>query len=175
MPWHRLLGHAGAVRLVVDGMNVIGSRPDGWWRDRAGAQRRLVGELAAWAASHRGDDVIVVFDGRPKRDERDERDVRDAEEGDVEVRFAPGGPNAADGAIVALVEKEDDPGAVTVVTSDRALADAVRGLGATVEGVAAFRRRLSGERPDDAPTSGRRGPRAPARRAGRGPRPPQGW
>ena len=128
------------MRLVVDGMNVIGSRPDGWWRDRAGAQRRLVGELDAWAASNRSDGVIVVFDGRPTRDEGDRRD---AEEGEVEVRFAPGGPNAADAAIVALVEKERDPGAVTVVTSDRALADSVRALGATVEGVAAFRRRLS--------------------------------
>jgi predicted RNA-binding protein with PIN domain len=125
------------VRLVVDGMNVIGSRPDGWWRDRAGAQRRLVGELGAWAASNRRHDVIVVFDGHPKRDERA------AEQPGVEVRFAPGGPNAADAAIVALVEADTDPGAVTVVTSDRALADAVRALGATVEGVAAFRRRLA--------------------------------
>ena len=117
-------------------MNVIGSRPDGWWRDRAGAQRRLVGELRAWAASNRSDDVIVVFDGRPKGDDCD------ADKRHVEVRFAPGGPNAADAAIVELVEGETDPGAVTVVTSDRALADAVRALGATVEGVAAFRRRL---------------------------------
>ena len=32
-------------RLIVDGMNVIGSRPDGWWRDRPGAMRRLVEKL----------------------------------------------------------------------------------------------------------------------------------
>ncbi len=42
-------------RLVVDGMNVIGSRPDGWWRDRAAAARRLVGRLEALAEAS-GDD-----------------------------------------------------------------------------------------------------------------------
>ena len=36
-------------RWIVDGMNVIGSRPDGWWRDRRGAMRRLVEELGALA------------------------------------------------------------------------------------------------------------------------------
>ena len=36
-------------RLIVDGNNVMGSRPDGWWRDRAGAARRLVGGLGEWA------------------------------------------------------------------------------------------------------------------------------
>ena len=35
--------------LVVDGNNVMGSRPDGWWKDRAGATRRLVERLGAWA------------------------------------------------------------------------------------------------------------------------------
>jgi hypothetical protein len=38
------------VSLVVDGANVMGSRADGWWRDRAGAMARLHGELAALAA-----------------------------------------------------------------------------------------------------------------------------
>jgi hypothetical protein len=33
--------------LVVDVANVMGSRPDGWWRDRAAAASRLVGEVAA--------------------------------------------------------------------------------------------------------------------------------
>lgn len=49
---------------LVDGMNVIGSRPDGWWRDRRGAQARLARELAAWAAAT-GVRVEVVFDGAP--------------------------------------------------------------------------------------------------------------
>ena len=33
--------------LVVDVANLLGSRPDGWWRDRAGATRRLLDRLAA--------------------------------------------------------------------------------------------------------------------------------
>ena len=51
-------------RFVVDGMNVIGSRPTGWWRDRPGAMRGLVEELREFAARE-GHDVTVVFDGRP--------------------------------------------------------------------------------------------------------------
>lgn len=38
------------VSLIVDGANVMGSRADGWWRDRAGAMARLHGELAGLAA-----------------------------------------------------------------------------------------------------------------------------
>jgi selenocysteine lyase/cysteine desulfurase len=33
--------------LLVDAANVVGSRPDGWWRDRAGATARLLARLAA--------------------------------------------------------------------------------------------------------------------------------
>ena len=50
--------------LVVDGNNVMGSRPDGWWKDRAGAARRLVAQLGEWPA----EDVIVFFDGAPVAD-----------------------------------------------------------------------------------------------------------
>jgi predicted RNA-binding protein with PIN domain len=133
------MGQPGGVRWVVDGMNVIGSRPDGWWRDRAGARRRLVEELAGWAATP-GTEVTVVFDGRPGPGEEDAASARG-----ISTRFAPGGPNAADRAIVSLVEGDADPASVTVVTSDTALADAVRGLGAGVEGVGAFRHRLGAQ------------------------------
>jgi predicted RNA-binding protein with PIN domain len=116
------------VELVVDGMNVIGSRPDGWWRDRDGAVRRLHARLARMAAST-GDDVTVVFDGRP---------LDDLSEGDhdgVHVRFARRrGRNAADDRIVELVADRPDARSVRVVTSDRALADRVRALGADVTG-----------------------------------------
>ena len=125
------------MRLVVDGMNVIGSRPDGWWRDRPGARRRLVGELAALVAA--GDEVTVVFDGRPRSGEE-----AAAEAVGVTALFAPGGPNAADHAITALVAALPDPGNVTVVTSDGALVADVRRHGAQVEGVKAFRARLDG-------------------------------
>ena len=38
------------LHVVVDGANVVGSRPDGWWHDRAGAARRLAGQLVATLA-----------------------------------------------------------------------------------------------------------------------------
>ncbi len=122
---------------VVDGMNLIGSRPDGWWRDRAGARHRLVSELALLVGPDT--EVTVVFDGRPGPGEVDA-----AVAVGVEARFAPGGPNAADRAIVDLLPSLADGDEVTVVTSDVALADAVRRAGVNVEGVGAFRRLLSG-------------------------------
>jgi predicted RNA-binding protein with PIN domain len=120
---------------LVDGMNLIGSRPDGWWRDRAGARRRLVSDLATLVGA--GSEVTVVFDGRPDPGEMDA-----AAAAGVTARFAPGGPNAADDAIVDLLPGLAERGAVTVVTSDAALADAVRRAEVAVEGVRAFRGRL---------------------------------
>lgn len=122
------------VRWLVDGMNVIGTRPDGWWRDRAGAMARLAADLDAWAATVPGDDVAVVFDGRA-------RDLGAALV-HVDVGWAPGGRDAADHAIAARVEADADPGSITVATSDRALAERVRAAGAGVEGAKAFRARL---------------------------------
>src|SRR5439155_10681347 len=110
------------VRLLVDGMNVIGSRPDGWWRDRRGAMRRLVAALGLHAAAT-GDEVTVVLDSRPF-------DVGDA--GGIAVRFAPGGRNAGDDEIVRIVERDAQPDAFAVATSDKELADRVRALGARV-------------------------------------------
>jgi predicted RNA-binding protein with PIN domain len=115
-------------------MNVVGSRPDGWWRDRRGAMERLVGELERFAVAS-GDEVAVVFDGRP---------FPLAGGGLVEVGFAPGGRNAADDAIAEWVGSDPDPGAITVVTSDAELERRVREHGADVLGSGAFRRRLDG-------------------------------
>jgi predicted RNA-binding protein with PIN domain len=120
---------------LVDGNNVMGARPDGWWRDRAGARRRLVTALAAFAAES-GDAVSVVFDGRAVPDE-----VAEGRRLGVEVAFAPGGRNAADHAIVARVEAGAPP-LPTVVTSDRELVARVQAAGAEVVGAAGFRRRL---------------------------------
>ena len=109
-------------------MNVIGSRPDGWWRDRRGAMKRLVGELESLDG-----DITVVFDGKPF----------DIESDRVEVAFASRrGPNAADDDIAARVESDPDPGSLTVVTSDAELERRVRKRGASVQGAGAFRRRL---------------------------------
>jgi predicted RNA-binding protein with PIN domain len=119
-------------RWLVDGMNVIGSRPDGWWRDRRGAMRRLVGDLGALAAAT-GEPVTVVLDGRSF----------ELDGGDVEVRFASRrGPSAADDDIAALVAADPAPTELTVVTSDADLGARVRASGAGVEGAGAFRRRL---------------------------------
>jgi predicted RNA-binding protein with PIN domain len=115
-------------RLIVDGNNVIGSRPDGWWRDRAGATRALLERLGAWAE----EDVIVVFDGRAPAD------LPDAPR--LDVRFAErSGPDAADDVIAALVAGDAEPQTLRVVTSDAELARRVRAHGAEVLGARGFR------------------------------------
>ena len=125
----------GRRRLLVDGMNVIGSRPDRWWNDRDGAVRRLVAELNRFAAAI-GEDVTVVFDRRPP-------DLEPGRHGAVEVGFASWrGRNAADHEIVRMVAADPDPGGLVVVTSDRRLAERVRELGARVEPSSRFRRRV---------------------------------
>ena len=123
------------MRWVIDGMNVIGSRPTGWWRDRPGAMRELVELLDAFA--DRADErVTVVLDGKPFELDGGEK---------VTVRFASRrGPNAADDDIAALVESDADPADLSVVTSDGDLARRVRDAGAAVVGAGEFRRRLDG-------------------------------
>ena len=120
---------------VVDASNVIGARPDGWWRDRAGATRRLHDALGRFARE-RGEDVVMVLDG-PVPGLGGGSPARPA------VVAAPRPrANAADDEIVRLVEGAPAPGRMRVVTSDAALANRVRLLGASVEGAGAFRRRL---------------------------------
>lgn len=116
------------MRWFVDGNNVMGSRPDGWWNDPAAAKARLTQTVAEWCRTH-DDPVTLVFD-RPV--------VPAAEElagGNLTVEFAPrSGRDAADHHIVALVEAaltdddghdsaaDDAPGpGLIVVTADRGL------------------------------------------------------
>jgi predicted RNA-binding protein with PIN domain len=121
-------------RWLVDGLNVIGSKPDGWWRDRPGAMRELARRLEEFADTT-GDEVIVVFDGRPF----------EIEAGPVRVLFASrGGPNAADDDIAELVSDDVDPENLKVVTSDATLAGRVREHGAEVVGAGRFRDTLPG-------------------------------
>jgi predicted RNA-binding protein with PIN domain len=121
------------MRWMVDAMNVIGSRPDGWWKDRHAAMVRLVDQLERFAAAT-GDDVTVVFE-RPPRPPI----VSPV----VEIAHAPRPrPNAADDEIVRRLREDPDPEGIRVVTSDRALADQARFLNATVEPAEAFCRQI---------------------------------
>jgi predicted RNA-binding protein with PIN domain len=117
-------GSGSLVSYLVDGNNVMGQRV-GWHRDRAGARRRLIGELARFARSE-DVPVEVVFDGSLDGSNPDGSIF-----GGVRVHYAGPGSDA-DRRIEELVEQSPDPGSLTVVTSDRRLADAVRRLGAHV-------------------------------------------
>ncbi len=121
------------MRWLVDGMNVIGTRPDAWWKDRDAAMLRLVDQLERWAAND-DEEVTVVFERAPSPPIRSTVIV---------VAHAPKPKrNAADDEIVRRLHADPDPGAVRVVTSDRWLADRASAAGASVEGSDSFRTRL---------------------------------
>jgi predicted RNA-binding protein with PIN domain len=123
------------IRWLVDGMNLIGSRPDRWWNDRDRAVRRLIGELDRYAAAT-GEDVTVVFDRQPEG-------VPPGAHGAVVVAFASWrGRDAADHEIVRMLAEASSPDASRVVTSDRGLVERVRRLGAGVTSSRSFRRRM---------------------------------
>src|ERR1700749_845415 len=89
------------MRWYVDGMNVIGTRPDGWWRDRDAPMLRLVRLLENWAAAE-GEDVVVVFE-RPARPP-----IRSSV---IEIASAPKPKaDAADDEIVRGLRDEPQPG-----------------------------------------------------------------
>ncbi|MGH9212267.1 MAG: NTP pyrophosphohydrolase [Acidimicrobiales bacterium] len=109
--------------LVIDAANVIGSRPTGWWRDRAGAARRFTERVRATVISGRLDPpVTLVLEGRARAG---------ADEGDVDGVEVVHAPGEGDDTIVAVTEAHR--GAV-VVTADRRLADRVRASHAEVMG-----------------------------------------
>jgi predicted RNA-binding protein with PIN domain len=123
-------------RLVVDGNNVMGTTPDGWWRDRPAAVRRLLGRLQC-LHERSGADLVLVLDVR-------QDDLPEGDHGGVTVRYARRkGRDAADDRIVELLDDDALRGA-EVVTSDRALADHARDRGSTVTGARAFLGRLDG-------------------------------
>jgi predicted RNA-binding protein with PIN domain len=119
---------------LVDGNNVMGQRV-GWHRDKAGARRRLLGELARLARAARVT-VEVVFDGAPDDFFPDGSSFMG-----VRVFYAARGSDA-DTRIKQLVESSRERRTLKVVTSDRQLADYVRRCGAQVVRSGEFRRWL---------------------------------
>jgi hypothetical protein len=110
--------------LAVDAANVVGSRPTGWWRDRAGAARRLYDAIAA--AAQAGDlplPVLIVLEGQARAG------VAEGESDGVRVLHAAG---SGDDEIARVVSELTDD--VTVVTADRGLRARVGRDGVTVVG-----------------------------------------
>ncbi|MEV0647339.1 hypothetical protein AB0I28_18925 [Phytomonospora sp. NPDC050363] len=127
------MGDPATPLVIVDAANVVGSVPDGWWRDRLGATTRLRDRIAGLAdyglpdpsvpewAAHGPVEVVMVVEGK----------ARGVEPSDtVGVVSADG---SGDDAIVALVA-EAAPRHTLVVTADRALRDRVTALGAAITG-----------------------------------------
>jgi hypothetical protein len=117
--------------LVVDGANVVGSVPDGWWRDRAGAAARLRDALAPVAAAGLPDwpgplEVVLVVEGRAR-----------GIGGCATVRVVDAA-GSGDDTIVRLVGEAGER-RVAVVTADRGLRARVTELGAAVLGPRAVR------------------------------------
>ncbi len=110
--------------LVVDGANVVGSRPDGWWRDRPGAAARLHARIASADLGY--DLVVLVLEGRARRG----RPV-----GEVGILLTVHAPADGDDEIVDQVRARGAAGDdVVVVTADRGLRDRVHKAGAGLRG-----------------------------------------
>lgn len=110
--------------LIVDGANVVGSRPNGWWRDRAGAAQRLHQAIAAADLGY--DLVVLVLEGAAKRGQPV------GEDGATHTVHAAG---TGDDAIVDQVRtRSAEGGDVVVVTADRALRERVAAAGGSCVG-----------------------------------------
>ncbi|HEY8473796.1 MAG TPA: hypothetical protein VIL37_14335 [Natronosporangium sp.] len=123
-----------ATLLIVDAANVVGSVPDGWWRDRAAAARRLRDALVPVADAGLPGlppplEVVLVVEGAA-------RDVTSIE--GVRVVAAP---RSGDDTVVELVESAGQERTRAVVTADRGLQVRVRAAGATVLGPRSVPRR----------------------------------
>lgn len=131
------------VTVVVDVANVVGSRPDGWWKDRAGAAASMIARLTQLAhdgldADDLGLDLhrwwpayVAVVEGQARGVRADGVVTGDGPElrAGVSVIDAAG---VGDDAVVDVVRGL--AGTVVVVTSDRGLRDRVERLGASVRG-----------------------------------------
>jgi hypothetical protein len=110
--------------LVVDGANVMGSRPDGWWRDRAAAAGRLHDLLATSDLPY--DEVVLVLEGGARAGRPTGR------EGCVTTVHAAG---SGDDAVVSVVQQQVREGHdVVVATADRELRSRVSEAGGASTG-----------------------------------------
>jgi len=113
--------------LVVDAANVVGSRPNGWWRDRGKAAKNLCSGLVdAINAERLKPPVVVVLEGAARQG------VGEHKESGLRVVHAP---RSGDDTIVAVVAQAVADGkTVTVVTADRELRDRALRVGSDVVG-----------------------------------------
>jgi predicted RNA-binding protein with PIN domain len=118
--------------IVVDAANVVGSRPDGWWRDRAGAARKLLLRLASLQQRlPETTNVVVVLEGaaRAAVSGPDAPDV-----GALRVVLADGSGDDTIVAVTAESAADESSPEVTVVTADRGLRQRIEPTGATSVG-----------------------------------------
>lgn len=116
--------------IVVDAANVIGSRPDGWWRDRPGAARRLLLKLAVLQQQLPDTSIVVILEGAARKAlDGDPLDL-----GPLQVVLAPASGDDTITEVTADSLAPTAPPAVTVVTADRGLRQRVEPLGATTTG-----------------------------------------
>ena len=104
--WAELRDELAPVTIIVDGANVVGSRPDGWWRDRAGAALRLRDQLAplvtegiaelpagqqalAGASAVADDGVTGTGTGGSGASGRPRRDIAGMADGEIRMRWMP--------------------------------------------------------------------------------------
>jgi hypothetical protein len=128
------MGQTGRV-LVVDAANVVGSRPTGWWRDRAGAARTFVEQVRTGVGAGRvTEPVIVLLEGQAR--EGVQVGVVDG----VTVVHASG---SGDDSLIRVIEDMADQ-EVTLVTADRELRQRAEALGADVVGPGWLLDRLEG-------------------------------
>ncbi len=134
--WPRLRALLGVrPAVIVDAANVVGSVPDGWWKDRRGATQRLIGRVAALAARGVPASALALpadtwFPAWHVVVEGQARTVPDA--AGVRIVRAPGsGDDAIATEATGLL---GDGRTVTVVTSDRGLAARAEKAGASVRG-----------------------------------------
>ena len=127
---------AAQSRVFVDGNNVMGSRPDGWWRDRAEAARRLVAEIIPLALGH-GGAWTIVFDGQ------EPPAMPPSPECLTVIHTGHRRRDGADDRIVELVHEQPDRAASLVYTSDAKVRTRVKALGTQVMGSGTLLRQLA--------------------------------